>query len=70
MISRVKESKIIISSNKIDIYTRLEILLGLKLAGHTDFLREDSNRTDELYKKREIQNEEQVRNAPNKFITQ
>ena len=28
--------KIIISSNIIDIYTRLEVLLGLKLSGHTD----------------------------------
>ena len=28
--------KIIIPSNIIDIYTRLEILLGLKLSGHTD----------------------------------
>ena len=32
--------KIIIPSNIIDIYTRLEILLGLKLAGHTNTLTE------------------------------
>ena len=32
--------KIIIPSNIIDIYTRLEVLLGLKLSGHTDTLTE------------------------------
>ena len=42
--------KIIIPSNIIDIYTRLEILLGLKLSGHTDTLTESSNLIDELYK--------------------
>ena len=30
--------KIIIPSNKIDFYTRLGIILGLKLSGHTDTL--------------------------------
>ena len=30
--------KIIIPANIIDIYTRLEILLGLKLSGHNDTL--------------------------------
>ena len=40
--------KIIIPSNIIDIYTRLEILLGLKLSGHTDTLTEASNIIDEL----------------------
>ena len=35
--------KIIVPSNIIDIYTRLEILLGLKLSGHTDTLTEASN---------------------------
>ena len=34
--------KIIIPSNIIDIYTRLEILLGLKVSGHTDTLTEAS----------------------------
>ena len=43
--------KIIIPSNIIDIYTRLEVLLGLKLSGHTDSLTEASNLIDELYKK-------------------
>jgi len=61
--------KIIIPSNIIDIYTRLEILLGLKLSGHTDTLTEASNLIDELYKRGEIQNKQQYRNALNKFNT-
>ena len=44
-------AKIIIPSNIIDIYTRLEVLLGLKLSGHTDTLTEASNLIDELYKR-------------------
>ena len=59
--------KIIIPSNKIDIYTRLEILLGLKLSGYTDTLTEASNLIAELYKRGEIQNKQQYRNALNKF---
>ena len=59
--------KIIIPSNIIDIYTRLEILLGLKLSGHTDTLTEASNLIDELYKRGEIQNKQHYRNAINKF---
>ena len=59
--------KIIIPSNIIDIYTRLEVLLGLKPSGHTDTLSEASNIIDELYKRGEIQNKQQYRNAPNKF---
>ena len=50
-------SKIIIPSNIIDVYTRLEKLLGLGLSGHTDTLTEASNLIDELFKKGEIQNE-------------
>ena len=61
--------KIIIPSNIIDIYTRLEILLGLKLSGHTDTITEASNLINELYKRGEIQNKQQYRNAPNKFST-
>ena len=61
--------KIIIPSNIIDIYTRLEILLGLKLSGHTDTLTEASALIDELYKRSEIQNKQQYRNAINKFST-
>ena len=62
-------AKIIIPSNIIDIYTRLEVLLGLKLSGHTDTLIEASNLIDELYKRGEIQNKQQYRNALNKFST-
>ena len=61
--------KIIIPSNIIDIYTRLEVLLGLKLSGDTDTLTEASNLIDELYKRGEIQNKQQYRNALNKFQT-
>ena len=59
--------KIIIPSNIIDIYTRLEVLLGLKFSGHTDTLTEASNLIDELYKRGEIQNKQQYRNALSKF---
>ena len=58
---------VIISLNINDIYTRLEVLLGLKLSGHTDTLTEASNLIDELYKLGEIQNKQQNRNALNKF---
>ena len=61
--------KIIIPSNIIEIYTRLEVLLGLKLSGHTDTLTEASALFDELYKRGEIQTKQQYRNALNKFQT-
>ena len=61
--------KTIISSNIIDIYTRFEVLLGLKLSGHSDTLREASNLIDELYKRGEIQNKQQYRNALEIFQT-
>ena len=61
-------AKIIIPSNIIDIYTGLEILLGLKLSGHTNTLREASNLIDELYKRGEIQNKKQYQKALDKFI--
>ena len=48
--------KIIIPSNIIDIYTRLEIFLELKLSGHTDTLTEASNLIDDFHKQGEIQN--------------
>ena len=68
---KVKElEKNIIPFNIIHIYTKLEILLGLKLSGHTDTLTEASNLVDELYTRGEIQNEQQYRNAPNDFHTQ
>ena len=59
--------KIINPSNIIDIYTRLEVLLGLKLSGHIDTLTEASNLIDELYNCGEIQNKQQYRNALDKF---
>ena len=59
--------KIIIPSNIFEIYSRLEILLGLKLSGHTDTVTEASNLIDELYKRGEIENEQQYRNALSKF---
>ena len=61
--------KIILPSNIIDIYTRLEILLGLKLLGHSDTLTEASALIDELFRLGEIQNKQQYRNALNKFQT-
>ena len=61
--------KIIIPSNIIDIYTRLEILLGLEISGHNDTLTEASNLIDDLYKRHEIQNEQQYRNALDKFTS-
>ena len=61
--------KIIIPSNIIDLYTRLEVLLGMKLSGHTDTLTEASNLIDQLYKRGEIQNKQQYRNALDKTST-
>ena len=61
--------KIIIPSNINDIYTRLEVFLGLKLSGHTDTLTEASNLIDELFKRGEIQNKQQCRNALNNVST-
>ena len=59
--------KFTIPSNIIDIYTKLEIILGLKLSGHTDTLTYANNLIDELYKRGEIQIEKQYRNALDKF---
>ena len=59
--------KIIIPSNIIDIYIRLEILLGLKFSGHSDTLTEASNLIDKLYKRGELQNKQQYQNALNKI---
>ena len=60
---QVEGVKIITPFNIIDIYTKLEILPGLKLSGHTDTLTEASNLIDELCKRGEIQNEREYRNA-------
>ena len=61
--------KNIIPSNIIDIYTRLEVLLCLKLSGHTDTLTEAGNLIDELYRIGDIQHKQQYGNALNKFQT-
>ena len=73
---RVKKSdlegqgvKTIIPSNIVDIYTRLEILQGLKLSGHTITLTEASHLIDELYKRSEKQNKQQYQNALKKIKT-
>ena len=62
--------KVNIPSNLIDVYARLEVLLGLNLSGHTDTLTEASNLLDDSYKRGEIQNKQPYRNALNKFSTQ
>ena len=67
IIYKEKEVKIFVPSNIIDIYTRLKVLVGLNLLGHTDTLTEASNLIDELYKRGEIQNKQQYRNALKKF---
>ena len=68
LIYKVTElKKIFIPSNIIDIYTRIEVLLGLTLSGHSNTLSEASNLIEELYKRGEIQNKQQYRNALNKF---
>ena len=59
--------KTIIPSNIIDIYTRLEILPGLNLSGHSDTFAEAKNLIIELYKRGEIQNTQQNRNALDKL---
>ena len=64
-----EDIKIIIPSNINDIYTRLEISLGLRFAGHTGTLTEASNLIDEIYKRGEMRNKQQYRNALNKFST-
>ena len=59
--------KIDVPSNIIDENTKLEVLLGLKLSSQTDTPTEASNQIHELYKRGEIQNEQQYRNALDKF---
>ena len=50
--------KIIILSNVVDIYTRLEILLGLNLSGHSNTLTKASILIDKIYKRGDIQNKQ------------
>ena len=61
--------KFIIPSNINDFYTRLQVLLGLRLFGHANTLTEASYLFDEIYKKGEKENENQNRNALDKFHT-
>ena len=61
--------KIIFPSNFIDICSRLKVLFGLKLSGHTDTLTEASNLIIEKYKRLEIQNELQCRKILDKIYT-
>ena len=61
--------KIIIPSNIIDIYTRLEVLIGLKLSGHTNTSPVASNLIDELNRRSETQNEQQYRKSLDKLRT-
>ena len=51
--------KIIIPSNIIDIWTRLDVLLRLKLTCNTHSLTKASHLMDELYKRGEIENEQE-----------
>ena len=59
---------IIIPSNIFDIYTRLDVLLELKISGPTDTLTEACNLIDELYKTGEKVNKQQNRNALDEFF--
>ena len=69
--SDLKEGlKIFIPSNIVDVYTRLEVLLGIKLSGHTDTRIEASASIDQLYKMGEIENKQQYQNALNNISTQ
>ena len=70
MIYKVEEGmKSIFSSIIIDIYSKLEVLLGIKLSGPTNTITEATYLIDELYNKGEIQNEQQYRIAFHKFCT-
>ena len=64
-----QDVNIIIPSNIIDIWTKLEVLLGWKLFDHTDTLTEASNVTDNFYKRFETQNKQQYQNVLDKFRT-
>ena len=59
--------KNVIPSDIFEVYTRLEILLRIKLSGHSNTLTEAKNLFGELYKRGEIKNEQQYRKALNKF---
>ena len=56
-------------SNIIDIYTRLEVLLGLKVSGHSDTLSEANNLLDELFLRGEIRTNTKIEMLLTIFIT-
>ena len=58
-----------IPSNTFDFCIRLELLLRLNLSGDTYTLIEANKLIDELYKRDEIQNEQQYRNVLDQFYT-
>ena len=62
--------KFIIPANIIDLYTTLEVLIGLKLSGDTNTLTEASNIIDELYKRKQTQDKPQYQNALDNMSTQ
>ena len=51
--SQAEGVEIIMPSNNIDTWAKLEVLLGVKISGHTHTLTEGSNLIDEIYKKDE-----------------
>ena len=62
--------RIIIPTNINVFYTRLEVLLGIKLSSHSKTPTEACRLEDELYTRVNIQNERQYRNALYKFHNQ
>ena len=50
-----------------DIWVRVAVLVGMKLSEQTDSLTEASNLADDSYDRGEIQNEQQYRNALDRF---
>ena len=61
--------KVIKPSNNSDFYTRLEVLLELKLSGKTDTPTDASFLIDDLYRIGETQNEETMKKALDNFHT-
>ena len=59
----------IIPCSNIEFWNIVDVLLGSKLSGHSDTLTEAANFLGEIYEKGEIQNEQQYRNALDKFYT-
>ena len=57
-----------IPSKIIDVWTRLDVFLGVKMFGNTDTLTEASNLTDELNGKSELQYEQGYRKNLDKLF--